>query len=64
MGHCINKYRVRYQVDDKKDKSINVEGEEVVCWRPSHFLFAFGNIKRRGRKQKGDGMNGKQTKAK
>ena len=64
MGHCINKYRVRYQVDDKKDKSINVEGEEVVLLAPLPFLFAFGNIKRRVRKQKGDGMNGKQTKAK
>ena len=64
MGHCINKRRVRYLVDDKKDKSVNVEGEEVVLLAPLPFLFAFGNIKRRVRKQKGDGMNGKQTKAK
>jgi len=64
LGHCINKYIVRYQVDDKKDKSVNVEGEEAVLLAPPIFLFASGNIKIRVRKQKGDGMNGKQTEAK
>jgi len=39
LGHCINKYIVRYQVDDKKDKSVNVEGEEAVLLAPLPFFY-------------------------
>ena len=52
MGHCINKYRVRYQVDDKKDKSVNVEGEEAVLLAPLPFFICFWKYKKKSKKTK------------